>query len=252
LLEPVGSRLNILVALHTVVVETCACWAKHVRDLRGGCSNLAPVLPSYSLVNPSFCLLYFLTKKDPVEFTFLTNLKIVYEAGLEHEDTYGETFFCMIYVIQFSTLNDDMEKISECFTWIETWGRHILQSFAGAVIEPYNNCIAVQLMGICPSIYHWTCLHLLLACLFFSQLGKLDVAAWERHRTLDKFIIAGGSWSWNIFLFVILTCSADSTVWQNFGIWSLHLRNINPLWALTNLKPWASYTSSFDSRWISF
>jgi hypothetical protein len=45
---------------------------------------------------------YFLSKKDPVEHTFFTNLKIVDEAGIRTPGTYGETFFCMIYRISFS------------------------------------------------------------------------------------------------------------------------------------------------------
>jgi hypothetical protein len=42
---------------------------------------LEPVLINMALVSTAFFLVYFLSKKDPVECTFLTNLKIIYEAG---------------------------------------------------------------------------------------------------------------------------------------------------------------------------
>jgi hypothetical protein len=45
---------------------------------------------------------YFLSKKDPVERTFFTSLKVVDMLGYEHQDTYGETFFYTIYSISFS------------------------------------------------------------------------------------------------------------------------------------------------------
>jgi hypothetical protein len=75
-------RCKFLVALQAVVFEICACWANHARDLRGECFNLAPFSTSISSVSTAFCLVYFLSKKDPVEHTFFTNLKIVDEAGI--------------------------------------------------------------------------------------------------------------------------------------------------------------------------
>jgi hypothetical protein len=65
-----GRRCKFLLALQAVVFETCACWANRARDLRGKCSNLAPVSSSVSSVSKAFCLVYFLSKKDPVERTF--------------------------------------------------------------------------------------------------------------------------------------------------------------------------------------
>jgi hypothetical protein len=89
-----GHRCKFLVALQAVVFETCACWANHVRDLRGECSNLAPVSSSVSSVSTAFCLVYFLSEKDPVERTFFSPIsKSLMKLGYEHQDTYGETFF---------------------------------------------------------------------------------------------------------------------------------------------------------------
>jgi hypothetical protein len=70
--------------------------------MRGECSNLAPVSSSISSVSTAFCLVYFLSKKDPVEHTFLPISKSLMKLGYEHQDTYSETFFYTIYRISFS------------------------------------------------------------------------------------------------------------------------------------------------------
>lgn len=70
-----------LVAVRAIVFETCAYWAYSARDLQGECYNLAWIVLAISLVTMAFCLVHFLFKKDTVECTFFTNLKIVDEAG---------------------------------------------------------------------------------------------------------------------------------------------------------------------------
>jgi hypothetical protein len=74
-----SSRHNFLVAVHTIVIETNACSANRAGDFQGKCFNLAPVLSNFLLVSRVFCLIYFLSKKHPVEHTFFTNLKAVDE-----------------------------------------------------------------------------------------------------------------------------------------------------------------------------
>jgi hypothetical protein len=49
----------------------------------------------------AFCVMCFLSKKDPAESTFFTNSKIVYEVAFKHHHTHGETFFYRIYGISF-------------------------------------------------------------------------------------------------------------------------------------------------------
>jgi hypothetical protein len=61
-----GCRCKFPATLYTVVFETCACWANYARDLQGKCPNMAAVLWSFFLVNTTFCLVYFLCKKEPV------------------------------------------------------------------------------------------------------------------------------------------------------------------------------------------
>jgi hypothetical protein len=78
-----GRRCKFFVALQAAVFEICACWANRTRDLRGECSNLVLISSSVSSVSTAFCLVYSLSKKDPVERTFSTNLKSVDEAAIQ-------------------------------------------------------------------------------------------------------------------------------------------------------------------------
>lgn len=41
----------------------------------------------------TFCLLYFLSKKDPVEHIFSSIWTLLVKLELEHQDTYGKTYF---------------------------------------------------------------------------------------------------------------------------------------------------------------
>jgi hypothetical protein len=53
-------------------------------------------------LHDAFSLLYFLSKEDPYQCTFITNSKTVAEAGTWTQDTYDKTFFYTIYSISIS------------------------------------------------------------------------------------------------------------------------------------------------------
>jgi hypothetical protein len=54
-----------------------------------------------ALASTGFHTVYLLCKEDPVEH-MSTSLKITDEAGTQHQDTYDEPFFYMIYKIYLS------------------------------------------------------------------------------------------------------------------------------------------------------
>jgi hypothetical protein len=50
-----------------------------------------------ALVSTAFCLVYFLSKKEHIESTFFTNLKIVMKLENEDQDAYDETFYMIFF-----------------------------------------------------------------------------------------------------------------------------------------------------------
>jgi hypothetical protein len=76
---------------------SCTVRKKKVTKLRSSLiftfQLLEPVLLNMALVSTAFCLVYFLSKKDPVECTFLTNSKTIYEAGTWTPEYLQQNFF---------------------------------------------------------------------------------------------------------------------------------------------------------------
>jgi hypothetical protein len=131
-----GSNWKILVALHAVVIETCACWANRVMNLRGECSDLAPV-SSKDCVFHRFLgqeklgLTHFLHQFEnrrwsrmPHNRTLIRKpyfTKLIWFICISHKHLIGKlSAYVYISPSQFGTANENMERISECLTWTGT------------------------------------------------------------------------------------------------------------------------------------